>query len=106
MWPSVVESMYHSENPYDLSNSSSKSTSRRAAFWYPTLVLNLDIKKPFPENGVKWLWVRVSAKQIKNGRFDLDVVIRDEGGEIVALSNHSCLVLGADRNTKRSESKI
>jgi hypothetical protein len=41
---------------------------------------------------------------------DLEVVIADETGDIVALSHHMCLVVGVERNiSKRSkpgESKI
>lgn len=41
---------------------------------------------------------------------DIDVVIMDEGGEIVALSQHVSLAVGSERNLaqrgKVSESKI
>jgi hypothetical protein len=70
-----------------------------AKYWYPTLVLNLDIKKTLPKEGVEWLFGRVRAKQIKNGRMDLEMIIMDGDGDIVALSNHVCLVLGSERNT-------
>ncbi|KAL9035821.1 MAG: hypothetical protein Q9214_006418 [Letrouitia sp. 1 TL-2023] len=70
--------------------------------WYPTLVLNLEVKKLLPEEGVEWLFARVRAKEIKNGRMDLEVAVLDEGGELVAISNHVCLVLPSERNTKRS----
>jgi acyl-coenzyme A thioesterase PaaI-like protein len=53
--------------------------------WYPTLLLNLDMKKALPEEGVEWLFARVRAKRIKNGRFDLEVIILDETGDVVAL---------------------
>lgn len=67
-------------------------------FWYPTLLLNLEIKKVLPPEGVEWLFVRVRAKQIKNGRMDLEVIILDAGGDLVALSQHVSLVVGAERN--------
>jgi len=39
-----------------------------------------------------------------NGRMDLEVVIMDGAGELVALSQHVCLIVGADRNlAKRRE---
>ena len=66
--------------------------------WYPTLVLNLDVKKALPQEGVKWLNVRLQAKQIKNGRFDLEIIIRDATGDVVALSHHVCLAVSASRN--------
>jgi len=68
------------------------------SFWYPTLLLNLEIKKVLRPEGVEWLFVRVCAKQIKNGRMDLEVVIMDESGDLVALSQHVSLVVGAERN--------
>ncbi|KAL8856985.1 MAG: hypothetical protein Q9178_006390 [Gyalolechia marmorata] len=70
--------------------------------WYPTVLLNLEVKKALPEEGVEWLFVRARAKKIQNGRMDLEVVVLDEGGDVVALSNHVCLILSAERNTKRS----
>ncbi|KAL8695463.1 MAG: hypothetical protein Q9218_000041 [Villophora microphyllina] len=71
--------------------------------WYPTVILNLDVKKALPEEGVDWLFARVRAKRIQNGRMDLEVVVLDEGGDLVAISNHVCLILGAERNMERSE---
>ena len=99
-FPMPVEQFLEDKNPYDVTYSDNPSARRRPArYWYPTLVLNLEIKKSLPEEGVEWLFGRVRAKQIKNGRMDLEVIIMDEGGEIVALSNHVCLVLGSERNT-------
>lgn len=68
-------------------------------YWYPTLLLNLEVKKALPEEGVKFLFTRLQTKAIKNGRYDLEVVVMDEGGDIVALSHHVCFVVSADRNT-------
>ncbi|KAK5100724.1 hypothetical protein LTR70_001375 [Exophiala xenobiotica] len=74
-----------------------------AKYWYPTLNLNLDVKKLLPEEGVKWLFVRVQAKKIQNGRFDLEVTVLDESGDIVALSTHSALAVDSSRNTTREK---
>ncbi|KAI2472632.1 thioesterase-like superfamily-domain-containing protein [Annulohypoxylon bovei var. microspora] len=68
------------------------------AFWYPTVALNLDVKKVLPPEGVEWLFVRVRTKSINNGRMDLEVVLLDEAGEVVALSHHVVLVVGSERN--------
>jgi hypothetical protein len=101
MWPMVVEAYRELPIPLDASASSSNpgAMRRRVTYWYPTLLLNLEIKKILPPDGVEWLFVRVQAKQIKNGRMDLEVVIMDQEGDIVALSHHVALILGADRNT-------
>ena len=92
-----VESSVHQSNPYELENKTTEKL-KSAKHWYPTLLLNLDFKKSLPEEGVEWLFVRVSTKQIKNGRMDLDILILDEVGDIVALSHHVALILGAERN--------
>jgi len=109
MWPMPVEAFINEENPYDVKNNSHSKLNRTRTFWYPTVLLNLDVKKVLPEEGVEWLFVRVETKTIKNGRMDLEIVILDEGGDIVALSHHVALAVGSERNlAKRStvDSKI
>jgi hypothetical protein len=76
-----------------------------AKFWYPTVCLNLDVKKLLPEEGVDWLYLRVRARQIKNGRLDLDVEVWDADNDLVALSTHTTLIMGTERNTGGSRSK-
>ena len=66
--------------------------------WYPTLVLNLDVKRALPPEGAEFLSVRVQAMGIRNGRMDLEVVIRDENAELVAVGHHVSLILSASRN--------
>lgn len=66
--------------------------------WYPTLVLNLDVKKSLPPEGVEFLFVRVQAIGVRNGRMDLQITIRDAGGDLVALGHHVSLILDASRN--------
>jgi hypothetical protein len=73
------------------------------AFWYPTLNLNLDVKKVLPNEGVEWLFVRVQAYKIQNGRFDLQVTVLDDAGDLVATSSHSSLAVDISRNTVRSK---
>lgn len=78
-----------------------RSNEPRAKYWYPTLALNLDVKKLLPPEGVEWLFVRIKAKAIRNGRFDLDVEVWDTNKELVATSSHASLVVDAARNTTR-----
>jgi hypothetical protein len=107
MWPIIVEAYQKDSNISDgalFANPSSltpEAFDKQVTYWYPTLLLNLDIKKALPSAGVEWLFVRVRAKQIKNGRMDLDVVIMDQEGDIVALSSQVALVLGVERNIKQ-----
>jgi len=107
IFPTPVETLLGEENPYDINTSKRQAASNDTAkFWYPTMLLNLEIKKALPEDGVEWLFVRTRPKEIKNGRMDLEIVIMDSEGGIVALSHHVCFVLGSERNTaKRSNPK-
>ncbi len=66
--------------------------------WYPTVLLNLDVKKALPVEGARWLFVRLEAKRIKNGRYDLEVMAFDVEGELVAVSNHVVFAVSAERN--------
>jgi len=75
--------------------------SQWAHFWYPTVILNIDIKKALPPGGVEWLFSRVRAKRIHNGRMDLEVTVLDVEGDVVALSTHVALIVGAERNMIR-----
>lgn len=86
-------------------NRTSTQARGTGAFWYPTVLLNLDVKKALPIEGVEWLFVRIRAKQIKGGRFDLEVIIMDEVGELVALSHHVCLAVDASRNLAKRGAK-
>lgn len=67
-------------------------------FWYPTVLLNIDFKKALPDEGVEWLFLRVRAKRIQNGRMDYEIVVLDEARDVIAVSNHINLILGTDRN--------
>lgn len=71
-----------------------------ARFWFPTLVLNIEFKKLLPPEGVEWLFVRVRPKLIRNGRMDLEVIVMDEEGDIVALSWHVALLVSGERNSR------
>jgi hypothetical protein len=78
-------------------------------FWYPTLLLNLDVKKSLPPGGVKWLQIRVEMKKVQRGRMDLEVFVHDAEGDLVALSHHVGFVMDASRNTaarRKTDAKI
>lgn len=74
--------------------------------WYPTLSLSLELKAlPPPGRGWEWLFMRVECHTICNGRMDLDVVICDEEGTIVAVSKHMALVVDVSRNSIKGGEK-
>ncbi|KAI9868600.1 MAG: hypothetical protein M1813_004450 [Trichoglossum hirsutum] len=99
MWPAVTEN-FRPRNTSRIKNNRPPRTplDENSAHWYPTLVINLDIKKSLPAEGVELLFVRVRTKGVKNGRLDAEVIIMDEQGDIVALSHHVCLAVGVERN--------
>lgn len=106
-WPQMLEGW--TSPPSQAEGEREEKKKRRAWFWYPTLSLNLDVKKALPPEGAEWLFVRLHAKQVKNGRLDYEIVILDETGGIVALSHHVAMVVDGERNlAKRSpvESKM
>ncbi|KAJ4423880.1 hypothetical protein N0V82_001464 [Gnomoniopsis sp. IMI 355080] len=71
----------------------------RASLWFPTVGLTLETKMALPEEGVEWLAMRLTSKQMKDGRFDLDIQVRDMDGELVTLSHHVALIAEIERNT-------
>ncbi|KAF3089174.1 hypothetical protein TWF569_007254 [Orbilia oligospora] len=77
-----------------------KQQFQSAKFWYPTLSFTLDVKKSLPKDGVKWVFSKVHSQQVKNGRWDLQVVMLDEDGELLATSTQVALMVDASRNTK------
>jgi hypothetical protein len=105
MFPQVVEAFRDEDDPYRVSKPEDPSQTKEigARYWYPTVVLNIDVKKALPEEGVEWLFCRTRSKQIRKGRLDIEVVIMDEQGELVALSHHVALVLSAGRNLAKRQ---
>lgn len=67
-------------------------------YWYPTVTLNIDFKKRLPRQGVEWLYSRIQTKMVRDGRTDLDVVVLDREGDVVALSSQIGLVVSSSRN--------
>lgn len=75
-----------------------KVPEQKAKFWYPTVTLNIDMKKHLPAEGVEWLYSRIVTKVVRDGRTDLDVMVLDQDGEVIALSTQIGLVVSASRN--------
>lgn len=100
MFPQMVEHILANtaEPPVSIGARHENTGKETAKFWYPTVALNLDVKKTLPEEGVEWLFVRVQTKVVRGGRLDLEVTVCDEAMQVVALSNHVTLILGSERN--------
>ena len=104
-WPQMCEN-YRDGSPHGSEGTVKRATAAlrgeggekrgwMSPFWYPTLLMNIEIKKLLPAEGVRWLFVRARAKQIQDGRMDVEVVIMDERMELVALSSHVCFIVDA-----------
>ena len=71
---------------------------QRNQLWFPTVTLDLEAKTALPEDGVEWLAVYVTSKQIKDGKFDLDITVRDAEGQLVALSQQVAMIVSIEKN--------
>ncbi|OJD14054.1 hypothetical protein AJ78_05560 [Emergomyces pasteurianus Ep9510] len=99
MFPMMLERF--DAKPWDANAAAAaaaKSKNKMSTYWYPTVLLNMEFKKKLPAEGVEWLYSRVQTKVLKDGRMDLDLVVLDEQGEVVAVSNHVALIVSAQRN--------
>jgi hypothetical protein len=81
-----------------------KRNEQRAELWFPTVVMNLEVKTAMPEEGLDWFAVRVQSKLIKDGKFDTDVMVRDKTGDVIALSQTVSMIVSMERNTARKGS--
>jgi len=52
-----------------------------------SLSLTTETKKRLPPEGVRWLYLRSEIKSVQQGRMDLEVLVFDEGLELVAISH-------------------
>ncbi|KAL2859434.1 thioesterase-like superfamily-domain-containing protein [Aspergillus pseudodeflectus] len=76
-------------------------------FWYPTVTMNFDLKTRLPREGVEWLHTRVVTRMLRGSRADLEVLILDQDGGLVATSTQVALVVDPARNGKgRGEGKL
>ena len=69
-----------------------------APFWFPTVALTVDVKKQLPAQGVEWLYSQIHNKTMRGGRSDIQVVVLDAQGELVAVASQVSLVMSASRN--------
>lgn len=97
LWPTIGEAYRFDHDPYDPNNVETTADDSLTTNWYPTLVLNLEIKRSLPEEGIDWLFARVRSREIENGRMDVEVTIMDSAGRLIAQSQQVCFVLPGSR---------
>ena len=81
-------------------------TKTRGNMWFPTVAMNVEVKQALPEEGVEWLAMQITSKQLRQGKFDLHVTVRTLDGELVALSNQVALMMSAERNMAKRGSSL
>lgn len=79
------------------------SGSYRAPAMITSLSTSIEIKKLLPPEGTKWLFLRAQAKEIKNGRMSMEVLVFDEHMELVALSQQLCPIIDLTRAMKNKQ---
>ncbi|KAL3435514.1 thioesterase-like superfamily-domain-containing protein [Aspergillus tetrazonus] len=67
-----------------------------------TLCLSVEFKKR-PGPSTKWVLVRSNSHRVVDGRYDVNVQILNEEGEILALSNHVVYISDLRKNSKRAK---
>lgn len=72
---------------------------------HATLSMSTEIKKNLPPEGTRWLYVRSEAKSIIDGRLDTEVLLFDEGMELVAISNQVNQIIPSAQKVKQDEKK-
>jgi hypothetical protein len=74
--------------------------------WFPTRNYGMEVKRAPPVGGWEWLFLRITMGLCIGGRHDYAVVIADEEGEVVAVSRHTALIIGAESNISRRLAKV
>ncbi|KAL3465087.1 thioesterase-like superfamily-domain-containing protein [Aspergillus heterothallicus] len=69
--------------------------------WFPTLALNIDFKRCVLEDKHEWLYSHIHIKSVQSGRMDVQVVILDAEGELVAVATQVALVMSSERNLSK-----
>lgn len=67
-----------------------------------TIAITTEVKKLLPEEGTKWLFMRVTTKSLLNNRMDYDIVLMDKDSELIALSHHIGQVIHIDSKKAKS----
>ena len=63
------------------------------------------MKRRLPAGGADLLFVRVRAREVRNGRMDLEISIHDVEGHLVALAKQVVMVIDAQRNWRGKAKK-
>jgi len=91
------------ELPDDGSRQEDGSKIFKHSLVHAALSMSTEVKERLPEEGVRWLYLRTEAKRIQDGRMDLQVLLLDEGMELIAISHQVAQIVKAiDKSSKSS----
>ena len=81
--------------------------------WYTTVNMSVEVKRKLPEKGVKWLLTRMKTNEVVDGRMDVQGMIWDDSGNLIALAQYVWFVVETSRavvtraqNEGKGKSKI
>lgn len=60
-----------------------------------TLCLSVEFKKR-PEPETEWVLLRSNSHKVADGRYDVNIQVFNEDGEVLALSNHVLYISGLE----------
>ncbi|PYH81915.1 hypothetical protein BO82DRAFT_414880 [Aspergillus uvarum CBS 121591] len=71
--------------------------------WFPTLALNIDFKTCARTDLGEWLYSHIHIKSVHNGRLDVEVVVVDAEGNLVAVATQMALIMSSERNAMKKD---
>lgn len=84
---------------------SPSARSGRFAWIMSTMSITTEIKKLLKPEGEKWLFMRATTKHLQNQRMDLEIILMDAAGELVALCNHIVQAIPLDAKMEKKPKK-
>ncbi|KAI1263616.1 thioesterase family protein [Xylariaceae sp. FL1019] len=76
----------------------------QASVFNSTVTLDIEFKRRVPE-GLRWLFSRVAAKMLHEGRMDIEITLCNDNLELICSARQLILVLEAGRKFKEPSSK-
>jgi hypothetical protein len=92
----------HPGIPVEVINSVSQAL--QASVYNNTVTLDIEFKRRVPE-GLRWIFTRVAAKMLHEGRMDLDITMCNDKMELLCSARQLILVLEAQRKFRPESSK-
>ncbi len=66
-----------------------------------TMAITTEVKRLLPEEGTKWLLLRIISRSLLDDRMDYDIVVIDRHGALIATSQHAMMVIPIEGKTAK-----